>query len=225
MRRCLFRKEKHLWMTDLWVLKSPVSLVKDANIWYSFVFSSNTPIQNRHTCSWRYQHYKTVLTSINRDLMSGHSFSEIFLLVSASDICRGQFECRTGQCIDKNFVCDGYPQCPDNSDEAGCTGHHHHHGIPIWLILIFVIIAVALFVLFLVTMALACLKYACHRGYTRVWMCDDRQWQKTFDLIMTFTDILFHFVFILESKVILLYYIFLQIPLEWTDNNYITISF
>lgn len=86
----------------------------------------------------------------------------------ASDICRGQFECRTGQCIDKNFVCDGYPQCPDNSDEAGCTGHHHHHGIPIWLILIFVIIAVALFVLFLVTMALACLKYACHRGYTRV---------------------------------------------------------
>ena len=91
------------------------------------------------------------------------------LLVPAN--CPGQFECGTGQCIDKVYVSDNHSQSADHSDEISCHGHHGK-GISAWLIAIFVIIAVALFMLFLVTMTLVCLKYVvagvCNTGYTRV---------------------------------------------------------
>ncbi len=33
----------------------------------------------------------------------------------------GMFQCIQGKkCIDFQLVCDGTPQCPDHSDEAGC---------------------------------------------------------------------------------------------------------
>jgi low density lipoprotein receptor-related protein 5/6 len=35
--------------------------------------------------------------------------------------CRAdQFRCQSGECIDKNFVCDGSTQCDDGFDEANC---------------------------------------------------------------------------------------------------------
>lgn len=98
-------------------------------------------------------------------------FGTFDIIVAATEkvsyTCPGQFECGNGQCLNKNLVCDGVPQCPDHSDEKGCH-RHHKPGVPTWLVVIFIIIAAALFVLFLVTMALVCLKYACHNGYTRV---------------------------------------------------------
>lgn len=30
-------------------------------------------------------------------------------------------KCKSGQCLDKSFWCDGVGQCPDLSDEANCT--------------------------------------------------------------------------------------------------------
>ncbi|KAL4234973.1 hypothetical protein ACF0H5_006614 [Mactra antiquata] len=34
--------------------------------------------------------------------------------------CKGRFECDNGQCIDKNLVCNGKPDCKDSSDEKNC---------------------------------------------------------------------------------------------------------
>ncbi|XP_052818927.1 vitellogenin receptor-like [Mya arenaria] len=40
--------------------------------------------------------------------------------------CPGQFKCLSGECIDKNLVCDGTPACKDKSDETNCTGARNH---------------------------------------------------------------------------------------------------
>lgn len=32
----------------------------------------------------------------------------------------GRFRCTSGHCVGNSSRCDGYPQCQDGSDEAGC---------------------------------------------------------------------------------------------------------
>ena len=32
-----------------------------------------------------------------------------------------QFHCRSGECIFQRYRCDNFPDCPDASDETGCS--------------------------------------------------------------------------------------------------------
>jgi hypothetical protein len=42
-------------------------------------------------------------------------------VVLASRSCpEGRFQCASGHCVSNASRCDGYPQCADVSDEAGC---------------------------------------------------------------------------------------------------------
>ncbi|KAH3769640.1 suppressor of tumorigenicity 14 protein-like [Dreissena polymorpha] len=39
--------------------------------------------------------------------------------------CSGQFKCKTsGECVDKNLICDGKAECQDKSDESNCKMHN-----------------------------------------------------------------------------------------------------
>lgn len=45
--------------------------------------------------------------------------------------CRAdQFRCKSGECIDKNFVCDGTTHCDDGYDEATCCKQPHDFQCP-----------------------------------------------------------------------------------------------
>ncbi|XP_052251683.1 suppressor of tumorigenicity 14 protein-like [Dreissena polymorpha] len=55
---------------------------------------------------------KLVLTSVRNDFFHRAD-------------CSGQFKCKTsGDCLDKNLVCDGKAVCQDKSDESNCKMHN-----------------------------------------------------------------------------------------------------
>lgn len=47
-----------------------------------------------------------------------------YLLYSASACDADRFDCGNGECIDKEFVCDGVEDCGNNKDEEGCKGKY-----------------------------------------------------------------------------------------------------
>ena len=52
-----------------------------------------------------------------RDIRTDHHISGLF----NKTFCRGEFTCDSGECLDKNLVCDGHVNCHDQSDESNCT--------------------------------------------------------------------------------------------------------
>ena len=43
-------------------------------------------------------------------------------MLFVDDLCKGKFQCDSGQCVDESLVCDRYQSidCADGSDEASC---------------------------------------------------------------------------------------------------------
>ncbi|KAF7248188.1 Atrial natriuretic peptide-converting enzyme [Varanus komodoensis] len=66
-----------------------------------------------------------VMTGVMRriaDFMSGISFPFLLCVLSepSIDCSEGLFRCNTGKCLNYTFVCDGYDDCGDISDEQNC---------------------------------------------------------------------------------------------------------
>ena len=72
------------------------------------------------------RHFSNLMSKLNHWCCT----SKISIYIFFSEICNvNEFRCPTdGRCIDKSLRCNGYPDCPDIADEAGCreTGKFSH---------------------------------------------------------------------------------------------------